>query len=419
MEAYEHRIVNGLLKAGVTARTPEAVHDLLDTDVEIVVPEERGGVTDLWPCVWALAAVCSRQFQGSVMVRAGISEALPSPARLSSRCVFDGAARRDEGRPLLTIGVGAPSGRGDLWGDARGDNFAFGEACPSSGTAHPIGAFALAGYLGFAALAVRAGIPPFREDLAVKCLTIGVENGVGFPSDGLAMCGLGQLGQAYLAQLYFLQPRHLPGPVRLVLLDKDPFGPENGATQILLDDDSQIGFSKALSLAEKARGYGWDVAARADEFTWDTKRRIGDPGLTMLGFDNMDARRMALSAGYDWIVDAGLRDSFTEPLVTWHSLPGGRGFLDLFPRSSMRREEPGSLSGDFFERLRKTPGGCGWLTFAGVTASAPSLGLVAAAFAWSEVLVRLAGGQLPRRGIARLWSPLLPYERTVLAVPRS
>lgn len=411
MEVYEDRIVNGLLKAGLPANTPGDVERLLDVDVHIVAPESRAVAGDLWPCIWALAAVASRQFLGNIVIRCGLKEPLASPAPLDPRCHFDPHARLAS-RPIVTIGLGRPAAADGIWGDARALELAIGTACNGRENAHPIAAFALAGYLGFAALAVRAGIPGFREDLCASTLRFGTATRASLPADGLALLGLGQLGQAYLALLYFLQ-EHLAGSVRLALLDKDAVGPENAATQLFCDH-AATGFSKAEILAAKLRPFGWNVEAQQAEMTWEWRRPPSDPRVALLGFDNVDARRMALIAGYDWLVEAGLRDSFTEPLVTWHSVPGGRAFSGLFPRSTRPRAEVAPV-GAFFDELQRTPGKCGWLTFASVTASAPSMGLVASAYVWAELLAHLSGSRAPVRGCARLWSPLLPYERRELS----
>jgi len=409
VELHEDRVVNGVLKAGLQANTPAAVQEILDVDVEIVVPEGRAVVGDLWPGVWALAAVTSRQFLGHVVVHGVSNLALPAPAALGPRCVL---AREyaPSGRTVISLGLGGPAARGGMWGDARGAEIRLGGRCSGSEPAHPAAVFALAGYLGFAALATQAGIPPFRADLCVDCLELGPLPDAQLPDDGLAVLGLGHLGQAYLALLYFLR-RNMHGALRLHVLDKDAFGPENRATQILFDDDSMAGQGKAHALATKFQRSGWTVEAHQAELTWESTRSAGEPRVALLGFDNHDARRMALAAGYDWVVDAGLRDSFTEPIVTWHSVPGGGAHVNMFPRSPAAREAL-ALTGAFFEELRATPGGCGWLTFEAVTASAPSMGLAAAAYVWRELLQYLAGSRVPYRGCARVWSPFLPLERT-------
>jgi hypothetical protein len=67
------------------------------------------------------------------------------------------------------------------------------------------------------------------------------------------------------------------------------------------------------------------------------------------------------------------------------------------------------------ERLRNTPGGCGLLIYDQIQASAPCMGLVAAAFLWSEVFRFLSGARDQIRGSATIWSPIIPPFREVLS----
>ena len=69
---------------------------------------------------------------------------------------------------------------------------------------------------------------------------------------------------------------------------------------------------------------------------------------------------------------------------------------------------------EFAKSLGETAGSCGRVTFENVDASAPSLGLVATAFSWAEVLNFMAGDRCPYSGGAYVWSPLLPIDRIAL-----
>lgn len=56
------------------------------------------------------------------------------------------------------------------------------------------------------------------------------------------------------------------------------------------------------------------------------------------------------------------------------------------------------------ELMAQNEGG-GFVRYAGIAASAPSMGLVAAAYRWSEVFYTLDPQRIPHRETARLWSP--------------
>ena len=81
-EAYENRIINGLLKADIGILSPEDVQARLSADVLVVCPPERSSRRDLWPCIWLLASVLQRQFTGRVLLDVGLSDELPAPIPL-------------------------------------------------------------------------------------------------------------------------------------------------------------------------------------------------------------------------------------------------------------------------------------------------------------------------------------------------
>lgn len=403
----EHRVINGLLKAGLGIGTPERAAEILSRDVEIIADPKRTTPSDLWPCVWALANVCTRQFRGTVWVNCGLTEALPSPSRLATRCRF----RKSGSDDVLRIGVGVRSQSCDVLGDVRGQTISFGEPIEDTTPANPISGFGLAGYLGFAALATAVGIPPFRVEWAKQRLSFPLNPMVKNErhlAAGLSLIGLGQIGQAYLSLIWFLGLSEIP----LSILDKDDFGIENEATQILLDEERALGQSKATFLADKFRAMGFTAHGKRLEVTWDWTRPVTDSPIVLVGVDNFDARRMIACAGYEWMFESGVGTDFTKPRITWHVLPGNRNSGRTF-QSSVTEPRESYASPDLRERLKDTPGGCGWLTFQSTTAAAPSMGLVAAARVLSELFA------FPRRGHAvtgtsLLWSPLLPASREVL-----
>ncbi len=125
---------------------------------------------------------------------------------------------------------------------------------------------------------------------------------------------------------------------------------------------------------------------------------------------------MATAAGFEWIIEAGIGDSFARPRITWHSLPGDLGLARrMFSAPSVRQTSPRAQT-PFFEELQRTPGQCGLLTFESVRASAPSLGLVAAALAGGEMLRVTGGIREVVEGSATLWIPLLPYSREAVTL---
>jgi hypothetical protein len=411
MELYENRIFNGILKDVEGVEGPGMARELLARDIEIFVDPDRQGVEDLWPCVWALATCLSKQFEGTILISPGYAEQPTGPIPLPSKIRFSGESLASP----IRIGIGSWAYGISLWGDARSNLISFGcELDAENGKAEPISCFALAGYLGFAALALAVGIPPHREEFAQTILSLPLctKEQLRLPGDGIALLGLGQLGQAYLALLFFLT-RGARGTPKVFLIDKDDFELPNRSTQILLSESGEwMGAEKAPYLAALARAWGWESTGKRVELVWGHSRKEEEPRIAMLGLDNFEARRIAIGSGYEWVVEAGIGTSFAKPLVTWHSLPPLRDLgLALFGELAVQRGAESPEGKAFFGELRRTPGECGWVIFKNIRASAPSMGLVAAAYVWAEMIAMTAGQNVPSAGLAYLWSPLLPYLR--------
>ncbi|MGO8735023.1 MAG: hypothetical protein ACLQVM_19775 [Terriglobia bacterium] len=343
MESYENRIVNGLLKAQAVSEPEEAL-DTLSRDIEIVADARRATEEDLWPAIWALAAVLERQFSGDIHIRAGLKHPLRQPAQLSPKCHFGSAARSRKG---INIYLGCPgsSRRLTLCGDTRGATVTYGSILDSSDRATPLGCFALAGYLAFAALALAAEIPAYREEFAIPHMSLPSQSIElpNLPECGLDFIGLGHLGQAYIALLFFLAPEISRRP-RIHLLDKDFFEDGNWSTQILIETQREwLGIAKAEYLRRRALGWGWDAESEVKEITWGWHRSERHSELALMGLDEFDVRRMVIAGGYSWLFDAGLGDSFLRPRISWHSIPANNALGQaLFPDNdasvSMRRQ---------------------------------------------------------------------------------
>ena len=413
METYENRIVNGLLKAAAVD-DPERAVDLLARDIEIVADPQRATDDDLWPAIWALATILERQFSGNIYINAGLTHPLRQPARFGSRSRFV-CETSPKNAIKINLGGHPAAQRSTLCGDARGGIVRHGSLIDSSERATPLACFAIAGYLGFAALAHATGIPGYREEFSVPEIVLPC-HGLVFPrlpQEGLEFVGLGHLGQAYLALLFFLAG--ISQAPRVQLVDKDVFESPNWSTQILIEaQDEWIGVPKAEYLKERARTWGWHVESDVAEVKWGWQRFGRNSEFAVLGLDRFEVRRMAIAGGYSWIFDAGLGDSFLHPRVSWHSIPADSTLAKrLFPQTEPA-SSPQLPAAPFIDGLRDTPGGCGLLTYEGIQASAPSLGLVASAFLWSEVLRFASGAKEQIQGSATIWSPILPPLRTVL-----
>lgn len=407
MERHNDRIINGLLKADIDALTTEEVDLRLATDISIVVHPSRAVPNDLWPCIWFLASALEREFTGRVFIHAGLERMPSAPVALGPRCELrDGNPREGAIRILLGDISGGECHGIEIKGDARGNEIAYGMSLPTHAPAHPISGCALAGYLAFSALAKAIGIPSFREGWVQNAASLPF-----VPSENVlppfSVLGAGQVGQAFLALAYFMANGQT---LQVHLLDKDTFEEYNQRTQILLEETALevwLNRPKVEYLATLCHGWGWAVTKEQREIKWGWTYGGSLSAFAFLGFDNMDARRIAVEAGFPWLVECGVGTDFCRPRISWHSLPPSRELAKaIFPEPMNK-----STTSQFAATLGGGPGDCGRVIFENIQATAPSLGLVAVAMAWIEAI---ADDPSPVSGGAFLWSPILPFQRDSL-----
>lgn len=415
MSIATERLVNGLLKGFGGDLSPEQVQALLNRDVEIVAPRSRAHVRDLWPGIWALAAILERQIFGQVLIRCGLSAALPAPSRLGPRCHF---VDKPQAVPLsLHVGLPATDAHpNELDGDARAGMVSSGSVLPVNlAPPTPIECFVLAGFLGFAAIARLIGIPDSKKAYTLPALQLPLDRGE-FASalaqtNGFTCIGMGQIGQAYLALLYFLLDGILADR-RIALIDDDSFQRENGRTQLLLEDGGDwLGKEKVAYIERILSGWGAEVLSMRERIDWTWRRGSDHPALALVGLHDLEGRRVASAAGFERLIEAGVGTNLLKPRITWHSFPGDRTIgRRLFPEppAPVRIDD---IQAAWADEMRSTPGACGWVQFLGVSATAPCLGVAAAAFALAELGSRVDVVS----GAALLWSQCLPIIRNQTA----
>lgn len=211
-------------------------------------------------------------------------------------------------------------------------------------------------------------------------LTPGTSLNEGFSLDRLPsriwLLGLGNLGQATLWTLGLL-PYADPSSVNLTLQDFDISGVENLDTQVLTNYQ-WIGEKKARSAAKWAEELGFTTIISERYFGAESRKDKNDPGLALVGVDNIPTRRFVAKAGFDLVIDAGLGASAPEVFdISIHGFPGSRSGDDAWPDSEQNLTP--SLNPGLAKLIEEGRlDSCGAMTIAGQSLGIPSTAIAAA-----------------------------------------
>lgn len=204
------------------------------------------------------------------------------------------------------------------------------------------------------------------------------------------MLGLGNLGQAALWTIGLL-PYADPGMVSLFLQDADKSEVGNLAIQLLTKPD-WIGRKKARSAASWAEARGFGTTVIESRFVDGTKRSADEPGLVLVGVDNLAARRAAAGSNFDLVVDAGLGATPSEIFdIRLHGFPGKRSPEQAWPA------QDGPLEAPLVPALQELVDAgridrCGALMIAGRSLGVPSTAVAAAAIQVAQACQAVSDG---------------------------
>jgi hypothetical protein len=204
------------------------------------------------------------------------------------------------------------------------------------------------------------------------------------------MLGFGNLGQAALWTIGLL-PYSDPGLVSLFLQDADKSELGNLNIQVLTKPD-WIGRRKARSAASwvEARGFGATIIE--SRFVEGTKRSADEPGLALVGVDNLAARRAAVGSNFDLVLDAGLGATAPEIFdIRLHGFPGARSATQAWPEPDVQLEAPLDASLQELVDAGRIDR-CGALTIAGRSLGVPSTAIAAAAIQVAQACRAVSDG---------------------------
>ncbi|WP_439599934.1 hypothetical protein [Devosia sp.] len=408
-----HRLMKQAMDSG-RAKTAEDAAALMDGYRLRIIFEAPGdpiSQATLLTCV----ALASRVFLGGVSVEGKLDvpqlTALPLPAMLREAVQELGAQVGSVGAdtPTITIGVQGPrerSGpfhmrtavagwRGGVLPIDADTRIATGEAMPLA--AMLAGALAVSGAFEFVSTGNgMAGRVPVGLSLwqpGADWLERSAEPRLQYLPARLWLIGLGHLGQAYLWALGLL-PYADGGQLELVLQDDDVITRSTPSTSIL-STAAMEGERKTRAMSAWAERRGFKTRMHERLFDAAYRRQPQEPSVALCGLDNAVGRRALDSAGFDFVVEAGLgRDYRNFQSIRLHTLPARRAAAEIWPDrpTAALAVEQNPAYQDLLKSGKLDR--CGMTLLAGKAVGAPFVGSVAACLAVAEVLRLLAGGVL-------------------------
>jgi hypothetical protein len=204
------------------------------------------------------------------------------------------------------------------------------------------------------------------------------------------LLGLGNLGQAALWTIAML-PYTDPSAVSLFLQDIDSSEAGNLPIQILTKPH-WIGRKKPRSAAEWADDAGFRTTLVERRFVAGSCRANEEPGLALVGVDNLAARRAAASSNFDLVLDAGLGATAPEIFdIRLHAFPGIRSPDQAWPEPKPEAERPlDRVLQDLVDAGRIDR--CGAVTIAGRSLGVPSTAVAAATIQVAQACRAVADG---------------------------
>jgi hypothetical protein len=179
--------------------------------------------------------------------------------------------------------------------------------------------------------------------------------------------------------------------VSLFLQDADAAEAGNLPIQILTKPD-WIGRKKARNAARWADDRGFRTTIIESRFAAGGFRSGDEPGLALVGVDNLATRRAAAGSNFDLVLDAGLGATAPEIFdIRVHGFPGARSPEQAWPEPEAQPERPLDRTlRDLVEAGRIDR--CGAMTIAGRSLGVPSTAVAAAAIQVAQACRAVSDG---------------------------
>jgi hypothetical protein len=150
---------------------------------------------------------------------------------------------------------------------------------------------------------------------------------------------------------------------------------------------------KTRSCAAWVEALGFRTRIIEQRFNDLSKHAVGEPGLALVGVDNLEARRAAANAHFDLLIDAGLGASASEVFdIRLHAFPGSRTSEQTWP--AIETAAAPSLVPGLAELVEQgLLDRCGAVTIAGRSLGVPSTAVAAAAIQVAQACCAVAQGR--------------------------
>lgn len=206
----------------------------------------------------------------------------------------------------------------------------------------------------------------------------------------LWLVGLGHLGQAYAWTLGML-PYPVEARPHMVLQDFDKAAKSNLSTCMLLST-GDLGKRKVRHIAQRLEDVGFTTDLVERRFGPNHQLMTDEPTTALFGVDNVAARRDLDSAGFAFVVEAGLGSGYRDfRNIRTHTFPGPRRPCEVWTANTAAQSTV-ELN-DAYKRLAdKRNDLCGMTQLASRAVATPFVGALAATMVLSEVIRPLHGG---------------------------
>jgi hypothetical protein len=397
-----HRLAKALLDSGEVATVDEAFASFSRYGVRIVIDDSC--VDNAAAQLIALTAINTavRSFLGNVIVSA--------PANMKLRLrgfegqiladfldwlgVLPANTTTDADWPTIAIGIhdgGTLAGikpwangwRFGLGDHLSGDAEFFAPACVAAGGLAVSEAFSiLRGDNPYAGrrrlvLSLWSCMPIFPPEPAVDNIP---------PMQSTWIVGLGHLGQAYAWTLGFM---NIASDATIHLQDVDTVTKSTLSTSMLsLPTDLRRQKTRVVSAWLEGRGVNTAIVER--RFTDSQRIVANEPRVALFGVDNAAARRVMESAGFHFIVDAGLGAGYHDfRALRVRTFPGPSEAARLWAEDVPAVDTTRAAA--YQDLIAKGADPCGVTTLATRAVGAPFVGCVAAGYALAELARRALG----------------------------